>query len=219
MVKIRLRRVGAKKQPHYRVVVADSRSPRDGKFIETIGHYNPRTEPPTIEIDTERALHWLSVGAQPTEAVRRMLDKLGIMSRAAAIQRGELPLEIQPEARAELEEEEPESDLLADVTEEAAFAELDADLAGPMAEEDLSDEDEDEEDEEEEGDEEFEELFDEDEELDEEDEDWESEDLEDEDEDEDGEDFEDDWELDVDEDDDSDDDDVDDDQDYEEDDE
>lgn len=217
MVKIRLRRVGAKKQPHYRVVVADSRSPRDGKFIETIGHYNPRTEPPTIEIDTERALHWLSVGAQPTEAVRRMLDKLGIMSRAAAIQRGELPLELQPEARAKLDEEEAEIDLLAAVAEKAAFAELDADLAGPMAEEDLSAELasqlslEDEEDEEEE----FGELFDEDEELDEEDEDWESEDLEDEDD----EDFEDDWELDVDEDDDSDDDDDDDNEDFEEDDE
>jgi small subunit ribosomal protein S16 len=91
MVKIRLRRTGAKKQPHYRVVVADSQSPRDGRFIEIIGHYNPRTEPPTVEIDAERALYWLGVGAQPTEAVRRMLDKLGIISRAEAIKRGEAP--------------------------------------------------------------------------------------------------------------------------------
>jgi small subunit ribosomal protein S16 len=90
MVKIRLRRTGAKKQPHYRVVVADSHSPRDGRFIEIIGHYNPRTEPPTFEIDAERALYWLGVGAQPTEAVRRMLDRLGIISRAEAIKRGEV---------------------------------------------------------------------------------------------------------------------------------
>ena len=82
MVKIRLRRVGAKKQPHYRVVVADQHSPRDGKFIEIIGHYNPRTEPPTVEIDAERALYWLSVGAQPSEAVRRMLDKMGVIAHA-----------------------------------------------------------------------------------------------------------------------------------------
>ncbi len=92
MVKIRLRRVGAKKQPHYRIVVADSKAPRDGKFIETIGHYNPRTEPVTLEVDTERALYWLGVGAQPSEAVRRMLDRLGILAQAAAIKRGEVPV-------------------------------------------------------------------------------------------------------------------------------
>jgi small subunit ribosomal protein S16 len=114
MVKIRLRRVGAKKQPHYRVVVADSHAPRDGRFIETIGHYNPRTEPPTVEIDTERVLHWLGVGAQPTEAVRRMLDKLGIIARHEALKRGEVPVEeveaepdLLPEA---LEEETPEEE-------------------------------------------------------------------------------------------------------------
>lgn len=89
MVKIRLRRTGAKKQPHYRVVVADSKSPRDGKFIETIGHYNPRTEPPTVEIDAERALYWLSVGAQPSAAVKRMLDKMGLMSKVTAVRKGE----------------------------------------------------------------------------------------------------------------------------------
>jgi small subunit ribosomal protein S16 len=89
MVKIRLRRTGAKKQPHYRVVVADSKSPRDGKFIETIGHYNPRTEPPTVEIDAERALYWLSVGAQPSAAVKRMLDKMGLMSSVTAVRKGE----------------------------------------------------------------------------------------------------------------------------------
>jgi small subunit ribosomal protein S16 len=93
MVKIRLRRTGAKKQPHYRVVVAESQSPRDGKFIETIGHYNPRTEPPTVEIDAERALYWLSVGAQPTPAVRRMLDKMGIMSQVSAVRKGQASID------------------------------------------------------------------------------------------------------------------------------
>ena len=77
MVKIRLRRVGAKKQPSYRVVVTDSRAPRDGRFIETIGHYNPRTDPPTVVIKEDRALYWLSVGAQPSDAVARFLEKLG----------------------------------------------------------------------------------------------------------------------------------------------
>jgi small subunit ribosomal protein S16 len=89
MVKIRLRRVGAKKQPSYRVVVADSRSPRDGRFIETIGFYNPRTEPPTVEIKEDRALHWLSHGAQPTEAVASLLKRLGTMERLARLKGGE----------------------------------------------------------------------------------------------------------------------------------
>ena len=93
MVKIRLRRTGAKKQPHYRVVVTDSRSPRDGKFIEIIGHYNPRTEPPELEIDAERALYWLSVGAQPSEAVKRMLDKMGIMAQVPAVRKGDKSLD------------------------------------------------------------------------------------------------------------------------------
>lgn len=78
MVKIRLRRVGAKKQPSYRVVVADSHSPRNGAFIEILGHYNPLTDPPTVVIDVEKARVWLSKGAQPTEAVARLLAKQGI---------------------------------------------------------------------------------------------------------------------------------------------
>lgn len=84
MVKIRLRRVGAKKQPSYRVVVADSSSPRDGRFIEIIGHYNPLTDPATVKIDQARALHWLHTGAQPTPAVAKMLRDLGIMGKMAA---------------------------------------------------------------------------------------------------------------------------------------
>ncbi len=89
MVKIRLRRVGAKKQPSYRIVVADAQSPRDGRFIEVIGFYNPRTEPETVMIQEERALYWLSVGAQPTEAVRRLLKNWGTLARFERLKQGE----------------------------------------------------------------------------------------------------------------------------------
>lgn len=92
LVKIRLRRTGAKKQPHYRVVVVDSRAPRDGRFIETIGYYDPRTEPLTVRIEEVRATYWLERGAQPTEAVARLLTKLGISERWARVKAGE-PLE------------------------------------------------------------------------------------------------------------------------------
>jgi small subunit ribosomal protein S16 len=78
MVKIRLRRRGATKRPTYRVVVADSRSPRDGRFIESIGRYQPLEDPSLIEIDEERALYWLSKGAQPTEQVTNLLRVKGI---------------------------------------------------------------------------------------------------------------------------------------------
>ena len=81
MVKIRLRRMGRRNRPFYRVVVADSRSPRDGKFIEVIGHYNPLTDPATVTIDEEKALKWLRYGAQPTDTVRSLLSKLGIMDK------------------------------------------------------------------------------------------------------------------------------------------
>ena len=79
MVKNRLKRMGAHKKPFYRVVVADSRRPRDGKFIEEIGYYNPLTEPPTIKIDGEKASKWLSTGAQPTETVKSLFKKSGII--------------------------------------------------------------------------------------------------------------------------------------------
>jgi len=75
MVKIRLRRMGAKKNPFYRVVVADSKSPRDGRFIEEIGTYNPVTQPSEIKIDIERAEYWIKNGAQPTDTVRALLKK------------------------------------------------------------------------------------------------------------------------------------------------
>ncbi len=81
MVKIRLRRMGAKKQPTYRFVVADARSPRDGRFIEILGHYNPRTEPRTVEVNEEKAKAWLAKGAQPSDTVRRLFAEKGIMDR------------------------------------------------------------------------------------------------------------------------------------------
>jgi small subunit ribosomal protein S16 len=75
--KIRLARVGSKKNPIYRVVVADARSPRDGRFIEIVGRYNPQTEPSTIELDEEKIRDWISKGAQPTDSVRRLLKARG----------------------------------------------------------------------------------------------------------------------------------------------
>jgi small subunit ribosomal protein S16 len=85
-VKIRLMRVGKKKQPTYRVVVADSRSPRDGRYIETIGHYGPRQEPSLVEIDDEKALGWLRQGAQLTERVHKLLVSSGVWDRFQAEQ-------------------------------------------------------------------------------------------------------------------------------------
>ena len=77
MLRMRLRRVGARHQPSYRIVVADSRAARDGAFVDQIGHYNPRTDPPTVVIDREKAQKWIGQGAQPSEAVQRMLNNLG----------------------------------------------------------------------------------------------------------------------------------------------
>ena len=77
-VKIRLRRTGAKKAPSYRVVVADSRYPRDGRFIEELGYYNPLTEPATIKSDLEKAANWIANGAQPTDTVKVLLKKAGL---------------------------------------------------------------------------------------------------------------------------------------------
>ena len=82
-VKIRLKRIGSKKNPFYRVVVADERSPRDGKFIEEIGYYNPLTDPADIKIDNEKALAWIAKGAQPTDTVRDLLVKSGALEAVA----------------------------------------------------------------------------------------------------------------------------------------
>lgn len=109
MVRIRLRRVGAKKQPSYRIVVADSRSPRDGRYIEVIGFYNPRTEPATMTIEEDRALYWLSVGAQPSDAVRHILDKLGTLGRFERLRQGESLETLVAEAEEEAARREPVS--------------------------------------------------------------------------------------------------------------
>ncbi|MFC1940542.1 30S ribosomal protein S16 [Chloroflexota bacterium] len=85
MVKIRLRRVGAKNRPSYRLVVADSRAPRDGAFINIIGHYNPLTDPETVVIDEEKAIYWLRQGAQTTNTAARLLSKAGIMEKFKTI--------------------------------------------------------------------------------------------------------------------------------------
>ncbi len=81
--KIRLKRMGAKKNPFYRVVVADSRSPRDGRFIEEIGYYDPTTDPATVKIDEDKAFKWLNNGAKPSDTVKSLLQKQGIMARLA----------------------------------------------------------------------------------------------------------------------------------------
>ncbi len=80
-VKIRLKRMGAKKKPFYRIIVADSRSPRDGRFIEALGTYNPLTNPASINVKEEETLSWLAKGAQPTDTVRNILSKAGIMEK------------------------------------------------------------------------------------------------------------------------------------------
>tara|TARA_Y100000588_G_scaffold392248_1_gene503434 strand:- start:830 stop:1246 length:417 start_codon:yes stop_codon:yes gene_type:complete len=109
-----LRRTGKKKQPHYRVVVADQRAPRDGDFVEVIGHYNPRTQPSTIVLKEERTKHWLSVGAQPSETVHRILHKAGLIET-------EPPKRVTKPSRAEREAaeataaiEEPTADTASD---------------------------------------------------------------------------------------------------------
>lgn len=85
MVRIRLRRMGAKGRPFYRVVVADQKAARDGSFVEQIGTYDPFPDPPAVNIDEERALHWLRHGAQPSDPVRHLLSKLGVMERVKAV--------------------------------------------------------------------------------------------------------------------------------------
>jgi small subunit ribosomal protein S16 len=83
VVKLRLRRMGAKKRPSYRIVAADSRSPRDGAFIESVGFYDPITDPATINVNLDRARHWINNGAQPTETVRSILMRAGVYAEAS----------------------------------------------------------------------------------------------------------------------------------------
>ena len=89
MVRIRLRRVGAKKQASYRIVAADREAPRDGKFLEILGHYNPRTQPETIHMEEDRVFYWLSVGAQPSDSVTQLFNTMGTMERFQRFKAGE----------------------------------------------------------------------------------------------------------------------------------
>lgn len=89
MVRIRLRRIGLKAQPSYRIVVADKESPRDGRFIDIVGFYNPRTQPATMEIDEARVFDWMSRGAQPTDSVAQIFKTTGTLDRFARLKKGE----------------------------------------------------------------------------------------------------------------------------------
>jgi len=139
MLRIRLRRTGKKKQPSYRVVVADARAPRDGRFVEIIGFYNPRTDPPTFRIDEERALYWLSQGAKPSEPVARLLEKQGTLDRFARLKAGEdiesLLAEAAEERRAAEEAVEAEEAPAGEVITEGAGEETPAEEVAPEAEE------------------------------------------------------------------------------------
>ena len=139
MVKIRLRRTGAKKQPSYRVVVTDSRSPRDGRFIEIIGHYNPRTDPVTINVEEDRVLHWLNEGAQPTDTVRNLLKNLGTLERFARLRAGTDLEELVAEAKAARESRTEEAEAADKATAEQEQVEaVEADSTGTPASEDAA---------------------------------------------------------------------------------
>lgn len=146
MVKIRLRRVGTKKQASFRVVIADSRAPRDGRFIEKIGFYNPRTEPETLQIDEARALYWLQVGAQPTESVTRLLTTNGTLARFERLRQGEELEALVAEAEAEGEDVEVEE---AQPIEEEAEETAEETAAEAATEETVEEENEEEDEEEE----------------------------------------------------------------------
>ncbi len=100
MVRIRFRRVGLKRQPSYRIVVTDKRNPRDGRFIEIIGHHNPRTEPSIDVIDEARALYWMSQGAQPSESVLNLMKRTGTWDRFERLRKGEAMEALVAEAEA-----------------------------------------------------------------------------------------------------------------------
>ena len=88
MVKLRLRRIGRKKLPLYKIVAADSRAPRDGRFIEAVGNYDPNNNPPTVDVQEERVLHWLKSGAKPTDTVKNLLSRKGIILKHHLIKKG-----------------------------------------------------------------------------------------------------------------------------------
>jgi small subunit ribosomal protein S16 len=103
VLRIRLRRVGLKKQPSYRMVVAENEWPRDGRFLEIVGRYNPRTHPETVEVNEERLYHWLKNGARPTDSVAQLLTKQGTLGRFERVQKGEDLQAVLAEAQAAAE--------------------------------------------------------------------------------------------------------------------
>jgi small subunit ribosomal protein S16 len=155
--RIRLRRTGKKKQAYYRVVVADSRSPRDGRFIEILGNYNPNSNPARIEIDEERSIYWLKNGAQPSDTVRSLLSKKGILAKLAEEMPGHATLKRPPKkSKAVMEsrqpavqEEKPETGIPVEAAEEveeapaeAGSEEVTEESADKVAEEEKADEEE-----------------------------------------------------------------------------
>lgn len=132
MVRIRMRRVGARRQPYYRIVVADQRKSRNGRFIEEIGHYDPRTEPETVKYDKERVVYWLSNGAQPSDSVKLFLKRDGIYEALDRHQQG-TPLEELFADAAEESEEEVDAEVEA-AAEEEVDAEEAEEQAAPEAE-------------------------------------------------------------------------------------
>lgn len=120
MLRIRLRRVGKKGNPSYRIVVADSRAPRDGAYVEWIGNYDPMADPPAVTIKEDRAQAWLSQGAQPSDAVARILDWKGILTRTPKQRTTATAVEEEPEVAAPAPAPEPEADDTTAVAEEAA---------------------------------------------------------------------------------------------------
>ncbi|OGO19192.1 MAG: 30S ribosomal protein S16 [Chloroflexi bacterium RBG_16_48_8] len=107
MVKIRLRRVGSKNQSSFRIIAADKESPRDGRFLENLGHYNPRTEPATVEVDEARLFHWMRHGARPSDSVRKILTPLGTWDRWERFKAGEELDTLLEEARASTSKVDP----------------------------------------------------------------------------------------------------------------
>jgi small subunit ribosomal protein S16 len=108
MVRLRLRRIGAPKQPSYRVVAADSESPRDGRFLEVLGFYNPRTSPATIELKEDRIFDWLGRGAQPTESVAQIFQSAGLLNRYERYKAGEALDTLMVEAAAAADTRRPD---------------------------------------------------------------------------------------------------------------
>lgn len=109
MVRIRLTRVGLKKQPSYRIIINDVERARDSRYLEAVGYYNPRTQPETVTLKEDRVLYWLSVGAQPSDSVKRLLTKTGTMARFARLRAGEDINALAAEGQAAIEALQPSS--------------------------------------------------------------------------------------------------------------